>query len=427
VSVEQPTRVVLFLQGPPSGFWNDLARAVCARGGGVRRVNLCLADQLFWRAGPSVCYRGGLRAWRHWLRAFIARERVTDIVYYADRLPYHRIARAVARRTGIAAHAVEFGYLRPDWLTFERGGNGAFSTLDDRADALARAAPPPDMKARYGHPFWREALGEVIFNLAMVAGRPLFPKYAMDKPIHPVPDYLAWLWKIARTPWRRRVAARTEREIRAGGPYWLVGLQLPVDYQLRDCATYPDQRDMVRAVIRSFAAHALPGDALVFKAHPLDNGWIDWAGVARREAALVGIADRVHGIDGGDLYALLRGCRGVVVATSTVGLHALRVGRPVKTLGGAIYDVPGLTDQRALECFWRSPAMPDRQLVSRLVATLAEQVQVRGSIFHGEGRLMAAATMAERLMTGSVGPRDPIEPPPRAAATRRRRLLARRG
>jgi capsular polysaccharide export protein len=179
---------------------------------------------------------------------------------------------------------------------------------------------------------------------------------------------------------------------------------------------------MVEAVVASFAQHAPPGDALLFKAHPLDNGWVDWAAVARRAARKYGVEDRVAGIDGGDLGALINASRGVIVANSTVGLLALRNGKPVKTLGAAIYDMPGLTAQAPLDRFWQTPPPPDPALVERLIVTLAAEVQVRGSFYQREGRRVAAAAMAQRLMAGTVGPAKPICPPPRVAGLRRRRL-----
>jgi capsular polysaccharide export protein len=421
-----PHRIVLFLQGPPSGFWNDLAHAVEAEGAAVRRVNLCLADRLFWHRRGAADYRGSLRDWRRWLKAYLVREGVTDIVYFADRLPYHRIARRLAEARGLRAHAVEFGYLRPDWLTLERGGNGAWSHLSADPADLADD-PVPDLAPRHGHAFWQEALGEVLFNLTMVAGRPFYPRYVTDKPIHPVPDYLAWLLKLMRTPLRTARARRLQRAILGGRPYWLVGLQLPVDYQLRDSADFPDQHAMIAAVVASFAAHAPPGDALVFKAHPLDNGWIDWAAVAARAARAHGVADRVAGIDGGDLGPLVAASRGVIVANSTVGLHALRAGKPVKTLGAAVYAMPGLTAQMPLDAFWHDPPPPDRARLDRLLATLAVQVQVRGSFYERRGRRLAAAEMARRIAAGAVGPARPVFPPPRVAGLRRRRLALRRG
>ena len=421
-----PPRTVLFLQGPPSGFWRQLADAVEARGGRVLHVNLCLADRLFWRRKGATDYRGSLRGWRHWLAAYMRREGVTDVVYYADRLPYHRIAAAVARRLGAGAHAVEFGYIRPDWLTLERGGNGAQSRFPADPAGLRRDLPPPDLTERYPHRFVQEATGEVLFNLTMTAGRPLYPRYVTDKPVPPVLDYLLWLRKLAlEGRARRQAAALQTRLVGQGARFFLVGLQLHVDYQLRHSAWYADQRAMVRAVVASFARNAHPDDRLLFKVHPLDNGGTDWAALAQRAAAGTAAEGRVDCIDGGDLGTLIRAARGVVVSNSTLALNALRLGCPVKALGAAVYAMSGLTDMRPLAAFWRDPVPPDPAVLQAFLATLAAEIQVKGSFYHPEGRRLAAGAMAERLLAGTVGPSGGDGPPPRRRAMRvMRRALA---
>jgi capsular polysaccharide export protein len=416
---DAPRRTVLFLQGPPSGFWAELGDAVAARGARVLRVNLCLADRLFWRRPGAVDYRGSLRGWRHWLAAHMARESVTDVLCYADRLPYHRIAAAVARRRGAGVHAVEFGYLRPDWLTLETGGNGAQSRFPADSAALRHDLPSPQMTERYTHRFAQEATGEVLFNLSMTAGRPLYPCYVTDKPVPPVLDYLLWLGKLARQPAALRHAAAVEARLLGGdAPFFLVGLQLPVDYQLRHSAWFADQRAMVRAVVASFARHAPPQTRLLFKAHPLDNGATPWGRIAAQAASGTPGDGRVDCIDGGNLGALLHAARGVVVANSTVGLHALRAGTPVKALGAAVYAMEGLTDPQPLSGFWTAPVAPDPALLRHFMGTLAADIQIKGSFYHTEGRRVAAAAIAERVATGRVGPPGPSARPPRLQALR---------
>ena len=61
-------RSFLFLQGPISNFFDQLGRALIARGHRVNRINLHFGDQLFWRL-PAMHYRGRLENWR----PFIAR------------------------------------------------------------------------------------------------------------------------------------------------------------------------------------------------------------------------------------------------------------------------------------------------------------------------------------------------------------------
>jgi capsular polysaccharide export protein len=286
-------------------------------------------------------------------------------------------------------------------------------------------APAPDLTVRHAHRFPAEAAREVAFALAMVAGRPLYPRYVSDRPIAPLIDYAFWLRKLARA----RADARADAAARAalagsGAPWFLVGLQLPVDYQLRFSAWWPRQADFLRAVIDGFAADAPAGTRLLVKTHPLDNGMTDWRRTAARLAAARGIGDRVHVVTGGDLGAMMRDAQGVVVANSTVGLAALRAGRPTRALGAAVYRMAGLTDERPLAAFWSAPRPPDPALLDRFVATLAADIQVKGSFYASEGRRLAAAEMARRLTGGPRAPADP-GPAPRARALRAmRRALA---
>jgi capsular polysaccharide export protein len=116
---------VLLLQGPPSRFWGELGDGFAAAGCRVLKVNFCLGDRVYWGRRESVPFRGRRSAWPEFLADLLDRHDVTDMLYYGDRMPYHATAAEIAGRRGIRTHAVEFGYLRPGWLTLERGGMGA--------------------------------------------------------------------------------------------------------------------------------------------------------------------------------------------------------------------------------------------------------------------------------------------------------------
>ncbi len=182
-------RTILFLQGPPSVFWPELASAFEAEGHRTYRINVSPADRLFWRKPGAVNYRGKFSGWGEHLAGFIARNGVTDIVYYADQQAYHRVAAEVARRVGINAIAIEFGYLRPDWLTVERNGMGVYSHFPNDPELIrkaARDAPDPDLRVSFPYSFAAEAVAEVTYNLSNVFLRPLYPHYNADKYYHPL-------------------------------------------------------------------------------------------------------------------------------------------------------------------------------------------------------------------------------------------------
>ena len=415
---------VMFLQGHPSAFARDLGRALAARGHSVRRINLCSGDWLFWHGPECESYRGSFAAWEGWIEARMRAEGTTHLIYFADRHPYHVAAQTAARRLGVACVSHEFGYLRPDWILVEEGGQSAFSHFPgDLALVRQRAAclPVPDLRRRFGHPFWREAVQEVTYHLGNALLSPLYPGFRADRMDHPVVEYLSYVrrhfsgWRAAG-PAQRMVARLTAD----GAPFHLVALQMAGDYQIRANSGFADPRDFLAQVIRSHADHGPQGGLLVVKLHPMDNGRIPWARLTREMAQAAGHEAQVLFLDGGDLGALLARAAGCVVINSTVGLHALQAGCPVKCLGIASYDMAGLTHQGGLDVFWRQPERPDPEGVAALVRLLAAAVHVRGDFFSRDGRRAAVdgfITMLEEGLARRHG--ACVTPPPRLERARR--------
>jgi capsular polysaccharide export protein len=418
-------RTVLLLQGPPSGFWGELGDGFASAGANVLKINFCLGDRLYWGRRSSIEFRGPRNDWPRVLEDLIVERRVTDVLYYGDRMPYHAQAAEAARRHGTHTYAVEFGYLRPGWITLERGGMGAWSHFpNDPAAilALSETLPQIDNERRHAHPFGVEAFNEVVFNLLNSFDFVFYPSYDPNRFYAPLVEYLSSFLRTARR-WRQRPTAdNVGREAGSGRwPYALYALQLQSDWQIRANSPYRDQREALDKVIGSLSRSAPPEMRLIVKLHPMDVGMIDWgketAAIARRH----GVGDRVFFIDGGDLDELMAGAATVFIINSTVGLHALRAGRPVKALGVAIYDMAGLTDQRELDDIWRAPSPPDPLLVDGLVKVLGATIQVRGSFYEAEGRRRATAEIVRRVLAAEVNePGAFIDPPPRLAAARAR-------
>ena len=163
------------------------------------------------------------------------------------------------------------------------------------------------------------------------------------------------------------------------GTYYAVPLQVHSDTQITRCSNYTSIEQFIHEVVRSFARHAPPDSRLVFKVHPMDRGYKDYADlIAGLDMRLGGgrlmYVDRVH------LPTLLSNSRGLVNINSSVGISGLVHQIPVIALGTAVYDLPKLTWQGGLDEFWTKAKRPKPAKVTRFVNLLLELNQGRGTL-----------------------------------------------
>ncbi|MBL8590521.1 MAG: capsular biosynthesis protein [Methylobacteriaceae bacterium] len=414
-------RRILFLQGPPSPFWPELAAGFEAAGARALRINLSTSDALFWRRRGAAAYRGRFAGWRDFVRGFMAAEHVTDVIYFNDRNPYHIVARQVAEEMGAQPQVLEFGYLRPGWLTLEQGGMGAWSHFPaDPATirAVAARCGPQPAEGFQAHPLATEIAFEVCSNLVNQYAFAPFPFYRTDRVHNATYDYLSGLRHWIAIARRRKQAEAIMAPLLSGAqPFVLFALQMQSDYQIRDNTRHRDQRVALAQTIASFARHAPTELSLLIKLHPYDTGLIDWHGLARRLSAEHGVAPgRVACVDEGPTQALIAASRGVVVSNSTVGMSAIRALKPTFSFGVAVYEAPGLTHQGGLDSFWASPEPVDADFCAAFVQALAGSIQVRGSVYVPEGRKLACGEIVARVLGGGVnGHGGFVDPPPRLA------------
>ena len=275
------------MQSPPGVFASRLAKELSARGHRVLRINLCLGDWLQWSGSTASSYRGSYDDWRRYLSDFLIEHAVTDILYYGDRLPYHRVAHEVAKELSVRTIVYEFGYLRPDWITLERGGMSSMSHFPMDRDAIVAAArdlPAPRFNVEYPHDFLTEAFFEVLHHLSTYFGSVFYPRYNADAYYNPLLNYLSYIPRLLASGRRnRRAKIRTQRWIE-NRRYVLVPLQMQNDYQLRANSGFRNQHEAIDLVLRSLAASKATDLSVLFKIHPLDNGWEKWSKVVGEKA-----------------------------------------------------------------------------------------------------------------------------------------------
>jgi capsular polysaccharide export protein len=401
-------RRFLFLQGPISPFFLEVARGLAAQGHAIHRIHLSFGDRLFWGRvegqPPAAHYQGRPADWPAFIAAYLDRHGITDILLLGEQRAYHRAAIAAAATRGIAVVVTDFGYFRPDWITLERdgmGGDSRFPRDPARITALARSLPPADLTERLKDDFGRQAAWDVIYNLANLAPWP-FRHYRSHQLHHPLATY----WGIARRLLRRRAErAEGERALAAIGdrPFWLFAMQMETDFSVRAYSRYPDLDTPITETLRSFAAHAPAEGHLLVKVHPLDPCVKRWTTRIGRLAAAEGLSGRVHVAHNGSLDEMVLGMRGLVTINSTVGLKAVVFGKPVKALGIAVWDLPGLAHQGTLDSFWTEAAAPDPAFRADFLAALQATTQLRGVFYGKEGRAVAVAAATRALHEDRVG------------------------
>jgi capsular polysaccharide export protein len=377
---------------------HELAIAMRERGMKVERINICAGDHIDWPE-PATNFRGRFRDWPVFFDNFLREHQITDILLFGDCRPYHVSARGVAALRGIRTYVLEEGYLRPHWMTLELDGVNGHSRLARNKEWLieqADALPPEPYLPPITANFRRRVRDTARHYIAVHAASLAYPFYRTHRKGSALMEAAGWGWKYLFSGLRERQASGVLRGLREK-PFFLFPLQLSGDYQIRSHSPFPDMRAAAAYVIESFARHAPEEAHLLIKAHPFDTSLFNWRHFVRRRASRLGIGDRVHFIDGGDLNQLAAETTGMVCVNSTSATLALAAGTPVCTLGQAIYKVPGLTFPRHLDEFWTDPVPPEPGLYGAFRRVLVDRCLVRGGVASESAVQTLIKSMLERL------------------------------
>lgn len=422
-------RRFLFLQGPHGPFFAALARSLMVAGAEVGRIGFTLGDRVFWHGLPGFeKFEGTPDEWANALRARIEQDGISDLVCYGASRPIHREARSLAAELGVTVHVFEEGYLRPYWITYERGGTNAESRLmridtDHMRHALdvirTPLRPAPD---RWGamrqHMFWG-----AIYHGLLLAGARRYPGFRPHRAPDPGGEFLLYLKRFFSLPlhrWQRGVA--TWRVRHGSFPYHVVLMQLAHDANFRDHSSIPSQEAFLRQVMSAFAEAAPQHHHLVLKAHPLEDGREPLRPLMKRLTREFALTGRVHLITGGKLARLLDRAESAVTVNSTSAEQALWRGLPLKALGQAIFDRPEFASNQPLDAFFKAPKPPDHQAYLVYRHYLLHTSQVSGGFYSRQGRKAALRRLPD-MMLAQCDPYDAFEK--RAASTQQQiRIVA---
>ena len=386
-------RRFLFLQGPHGPFFHRLGRMLTRAGAQVWRVGFNAGDRAFWPDAQSyIPYDGRPENWPERLARIVSDEGITDLVLYGDTRPIHAQAVAHAHETGLRIHVFEEGYLRPYWVTYERGGtNGHSRLMRMSVDAMRSALENSDMDTALPPASWGD-MRQHIFYGALYHGFVLLMnrRYRAFRPHRALgvgKEFQLYLRRLLLMPFQaleRRIA--TYRVTHGGFPYHLALLQLEHDASFQAHSPFSTTAEFLECVIEGFAAGAPAHHHLVVKAHPLEDGRAPIRRDLRRLARAHGVRDRVHYVRGGKLARLLDEARSAVTVNSTAAQQVLWRGIPLRTFGAAVYAKPEFVSQKPLDAFFAGAERPDRRAYADYRRFLLETSQVAGGFYSARGR-----------------------------------------
>ena len=418
-------RVFLFLQGPHGPFFAGLAKMLRVAGADVWRVGFNAGDQAFWRARRRfIPYRDSPENWVAFFCNLLEEKHVTDLVLYGDTRPIHAEAVAEAHRRGLTIHVFEEGYLRPYWVTYERGGSNGHSRLMDMSlGEMQGALAQSDLETPLPPAHWGDMRQHVFYG-ALYHGFVMFLNfgYRNFRPHRDLPvtrEFLLYLQRLLLMPFHaieRRIA--TWRIRNGGFPYHLALLQLEHDSSFQQHSPFSSQTEFLAEIFQGFAKGAPPHHHLVVKAHPLEDGRAPLTREMRRLARELGLTGRVHYVRGGKLAQLLNDARSAVTVNSTSGQQVLWRGIPLKVFGRAVYAKPEFVSNAPLHQFFAGASRPDARAYRQFRRFLLETSQVPGGYYSAKGRrqllrlvvdmMLSAEDPYDALKSGTAAPRQQL-------------------
>ena len=420
-----PTKRFLFLQGPHGPFFYRLGRMLRAAGCDVWRVGFNAGDRAFWFGGPGyIAYRDTPENWPATVAALIAEHQITDILLYGDTRPIHAQAVIAARAAGITVHVFEEGYMRPYWVTYERGGsNGNSRLMDLSVPDMKHALELSDLDIPEPPAHWGDMRQHVfygaLYHWFVMFRNGDYRHFRRHRDLPLSTETMLYTKRLLLMPLLALDRKIATARIKYGGfPYHLVLMQLEHDASFRMHSPFTTMAEFLTVVIDGFAKGAPQHHHLGFKAHPLETGRSPLKRIIRELARSHGVDNRIHYLRGGKLARLLDQARTAVTVNSTAAQQVLWRGIPLKIFGRAVYDKPEFVASQSLPEFFAQPKRPDTRAYRDYRRFLLETSQVPGGFYSAGGRrqllrqvvdmMLADEDPYDALKSGKAAPRQPL-------------------
>ncbi len=375
VAVLKASQTVLLLQGPVGPFFDRLTRWLIAKNKQVHRIVFSGGDLHDCQVIKPIKFAGQLDEWHVFFATQCVQLKVDVVVLFGQSRAYHQQALQAANQLGIQTIVLEEGYFRPGFMTMELDGVNGNSTTVDRFSW--DGGPEHITSATDKHPFLNSTYFAAKHYAHMLLGHWKFPSYEHHRHRSPAYYFGYWMYSWFRKWIHLKLDMRKQKQLLDSKAYfYFVPLQFEGDAQLKLFSSYNSVEEFLSKLIRSFSIHAPKPTMLVFREHPHGRGMGGYRSFIRQIAKSFGVDSRIVYLVEGDTPVLVKHSAGVITINSTVGVRALKSHVPLKVMGAAIYQRPGLVFEGELDEFWIKSIPAKTELSEDFVLQLKNLTQV---------------------------------------------------
>ena len=370
---------VLLLQGPLGPFFDHLACGFKQAGLSVYKIHFNGGDESYYYQNNALAFSGSPEQWPAFLSQFMRDHNIKLVMAYGDCRFYHHEAKRICINNGVQYIALEEGYLRPNYITLEVGGvNGHSPIKHNGVEAYQPMHTIHDEVVMPGN-FLKRTRYAIKYYVTNILKKQKFAHYMHHRAYNAFAEAGFWIRAYARKQFYK-ISEPSASRLTRKSDFFLVPLQVHNDAQIEFHSQYESIEHFIQEVMLSFALNKCT-QRLVIKHHPMDRGHVNYKQYINKLAKELGISQQVDYIHDQHLPSLLKACKGIVTINSTTALQAFYHEAPVKVMGNAFFNMPGLTDQKTLAEFWVNPEKPDMEFADRFRGYLLDHGQINGSFY----------------------------------------------
>jgi len=373
---------ILFLQGPMGDFFQRLDNYFISKGAKTYKIGFNGGDWLFSNKHNYIAYKDKKENWENFISNFLQTKNINKIFLFGDCRYYQKKTIDIAKNLNIEIFVFEEGYIRPDYVTLEKGGVNNFSSIPRDYQFYQKLkhiniTPPKPTKPN----FYKMVISAISYYIfAYFSTKINYPYYEHHRELNPYKEAFYGIRNFYRK-YKYKILEKNKLETIIKKEYFFVPLQTYNDFQVKTHSNFNSIEEFIEVVLKSFANFSPDNTYIVLKHHPVDRGRKDYKKYIQKTAKQLNILNRVIVVYDLHLPTLLKNTKGTVTINSTVGLQALYHNSPVKVLGNAIYDIKHLTYQYSLDNFWTDYKTPNMTLFHKFRSYLIKHTQINGNFY----------------------------------------------